>query len=173
MTNERSRRELLKTATGVAIGTTTLVGSTSAEGLTGSSDSTAGPVQDAPYTVATAEKSVFAPELLTIPAGATVTFRGNRYPHTITSTESLVDVLDGCEPEPYDGDDVNEYDGEQIDSITWRHTIESADEPYNVRLASGGTSFVTYEATGEYPYYCVPHCGSKMVGKIQVVEAPE
>lgn len=171
MKDDRSRRELLRTATGVALGTTTLVGSTSARDSTEASESNVGPLQDAPYTVVTAEKSVFAPEVATIPAGATVEFRGNRYPHTITSTEALADVVTSSDcAEPYDGDDIDSRHGTRLDSLTWEHTVESADEPYNVTLESGGFTYVTYLEPGEYPYYCVPHCGSYMVGKLHVVE---
>lgn len=172
MPNDRTRRELLKTATGVAIGATAFAGAANAAGLTSGSDSATGPAQQVPFAVVTAEKSVFAPELLVIPAGATVEFRGNRYPHTITSTDSLVDPLTDCS-NAYNGEgDLDEYDGTRLGDVEYEHTVESPDEPYNVRLASGGLTYITYEETGEYPYYCVPHCGSKMVGKIQVVEEP-
>lgn len=175
MNRQPTRRELIETATGVAIGATGLVGVTMADEVTVTDEPT-GPAEDAPYTVATAEKSVFAPEVLTVPAGATVTFRGNRYPHTVTSTASLADVAtaDGC-VEPYDGpeEDLDSFDGTRIDELRWEHTIESADDPYHVRLESGGLTDITYQAAGEYPYYCKPHCGSYMVGKIHVVGPPE
>lgn len=174
MKRQPTRRELIETATGVAIGTTGLVSLTSADQESAADEAT-GPAEDAPYTVATAEKSVFAPEVLTVPAGATVTFRGNRYPHTVTSTASLAEVAtaDDC-AEPYDGpaEDLESFDGTRIDELRWEHTIESADDPYHVRLESGGITYITYKAPGEYPYYCKPHCGSYMVGTIHVVGPP-
>lgn len=166
MTDQTSRRRLLKSA---AAGTAAAAGLSSIASAT--TDEGDNPAQDAPYTVVTYEKSEFQPIELTIPAGATVTFVGNRYPHTVTSTESWVDVLDGCGDgsEPYDGgDDPTEYDGESCGTVCERHTVTSPDESYSVFLNSGGTAEITYEAPGRYPYYCIPHCGQFMAGEIIV-----
>jgi plastocyanin len=173
MDEETTRRSLLKSAAGVA----------AAMGLVGTAAGHEGPIphppdevasaaQDAPYTVATVEKSEFTPEVLVIPAGATVTFIGNRYPHTVTSTDSLATVLEGCGDgsKPYDGDDdpAGGGDGTKGDDGVVRHTVTSPEEAYSVFFSSAEIAEITYETAGQYPYYCEPHCGSLMMGEIIV-----
>lgn len=176
MNDEPSRRQLLKSAA---------VGTAAVTGLTGTAtaietDEATNPAQDAPYTVITYNKEPFLPAQLTVPAGATVTFAGSRYPHTITSTESWADVAAGCGDgtEPYDGDAEADSpdggpDGTKGEDGIIRYTVASPDDSYSVFLESGGTTEITYEAVGRYPYYCIPHCGSFMVGEITVVGVPE
>lgn len=170
MAEQTSRRRLLK---GVAAGS-------AAAGLPGIASATTeagtNPAQDAPYAVVTIEKSEFQPVELTVPVGATVTFLGNRYPHTITSTNSWLDVLRDCGDggtAPYDGDDDPEnYDGTSCGPVCEAYTVDSPDDSYSVFLNSGGVAEITYQAVGKYPYYCIPHCGGFMVGEITVVGDP-
>jgi len=137
------------------------------------------PLQDVPFQVLISQRE-FLPEILAVPKGATVTFVGNRLPHTVTSTDSLVDVVNGCGEGgtgPYDGEEDQTYvtdgaDGEKGEDGIIRYTIEDAEEPYSVFIESGGTTEITYDAVGQFPYYCVPHCGSQMMGMV-VVEGQE
>lgn len=169
MTDDTTRRRLLKSA---AAGTAVAAGLTgTASALPAVHDAEDDAVQDGPYTVVAYEKSEFQPMVLSVPEGATVTFLGNRYPHTVTSTSSWTDVVDGCGDgsDPYDGDDDPEtYDGESCGTVCTEYTVSSPDESYSVFLNSGGTAHITYETAGRYPYYCVPHCGQLMMGEIVV-----
>jgi len=175
MKQKKSRRRILKSAATAATGLG-FVGTASAhDGDHGPADPALGPARDAPYAIVTYEKSEFAPEVLAVPEGATVTFVGNRYPHTVTSTESWAEVLVGCGDgtAPYSGDAEEDKpasgrDGEKGGDGVIRYTVESPDEDYSVFLESGGTTEITYEGVGRYPYYCVPHCGSLMVGELIV-----
>lgn len=177
MPGRTSRRRLLAAAAGAAA-TTGLLGSVGAD-PTPDTDG-ANPATDAPYTVVCSQRR-FLPATLAVPKGATVTFLGNRNPHTVTSTDSLADVATNCGDSgtaPYNGEKCSESmksgcHGVQGDDGVIRHTVEDADEPYNVYLESGGTTEITYEAVGRFPYYCIPHCGSFMAGEIVVGGVPE
>lgn len=173
MHRDTSRRQLLKAA---ATGTAT------AAGLTGiaSANTTGGatnPATEATYPVATYDKTDFVPMELTVPVGATVTFIGNSHPHSVTSTDSLFDVLEECGEggrAPYNGDDdPREYnDGEPCETVftsCLQHTVSSPNEAYSVFLENSGIVEITYEAPGRYSYYCVPHCDQFMAGEIHVV----
>lgn len=167
MNDKLSRRQLLKT---------TAAGTAGMAGLTGVASAQENPL-DSAYTVITYQQSGFVPQVLPITAGGTVEFVGNRFPHTITSTNSWQNVLNDCSNggrAPYNGDaecDKPEEgnDGIKGDDGVIRATIESPDEAYSVFLESGGTTRITYEQPGRYTYYCVPHCGSFMVGEVLVL----
>lgn len=160
---------MLRATAGAAVGVTGLLGTASAADVVPDGSAT-GPEEDLPFTVVTYEKSEFQPLTTTIPVGATVRFLGNRYPHTVTSTDSIANVTDCSEggEAPYNGEDASDYDGEKNAEGTIVHTVEESDEPFNVFLESAGTAEITFEAAGRFPYYCIPHCAQFMVGEIIV-----
>ena len=170
--SERSRRSLLRSAGGAAVGLTGLFGTASAARTV--PEASGGPAEDAPYTVVAYEKSEFQPVVLPIPAGGTVQFVGNRYPHTVTSTDLIATPLNDCSEggeAAYNGEDASDYDGQKNNSDgVVEYTVEEAGEPFNVFLESGGAARITFEAPGRYPYYCIPHCAQAMVGEIVVGE---
>lgn len=155
MKEKTSRRQLLR-YTAAAAGAAGVIGTAGAIEADGESE-TAGPVTDAPYTVVAVEKVAWSPEILVVPKGATVTFVSNRYPHTVTSTDTLVDAVN-CN---YNGENVSEFDDTPF-------TVDSPDETFNIFLGSAETGAVTFDAAGEFPYYCVPHCSQRMVGTVIV-----
>ena len=177
MDKKLSRRRILQSVAAGSVGFTGLTGAASAHDTDDRVNFGSGPVEDAPYTVITYQQSEFQPIELTVPVGATVEFLGNRFPHTITSTESWADVLSDCGDGgrgPYNGDAEEDKpeegnDGKKGDDGIIRATIDDSDEPYSVFLESGGTTRITYNDPGTYTYYCVPHCGSAMIGEITVL----
>lgn len=161
MTGEPTRRRLLKYAAAAAA-TTGLAGSATASGRL--SDAATGPAEDAPYTVVAGEKFLWTPEILIVPKGATVTFVSNQYPHTVTSADTLPDAAE-CN---YNGEgDPGSTANQSFGSVT----VESPDDTFNLSVGPGGSGEITYNAAGEFPYYCVPHCDQRMVGTV-IVEGP-
>ncbi|MEW5303028.1 MAG: hypothetical protein WDW38_001344 [Sanguina aurantia] len=84
---------------------------------------------------------VFEPATLTIKSGETITWKNNAgYPHNIV----------------FDEDDVPS--GVVSDAISREEYLNAPGEEYSVKLTTAG----------EYGYYCEPHQGAGMVGKIIV-----
>lgn len=166
MTDDPTRRRVLRYAGGVA-GSVGLVGTASGhDGGHGPADPVIGEAQDATYLVQAVDKFDWEPNHIVVPTGGTVTFLGNIWGHTITSADTLVDAAlcrwnNDSEEAPSPG-------GSGNTSIT----VNSPSDAYNVTLyaGGGGRSKITYNGPGHYPYWCVPHCGQRMVGKVVVVE---
>lgn len=159
MARDASRRTLLRYAAGAAgtLGLASVAGAMDVDGGHGGTD----PQDELPYTVVAGEKMSWSPEILVVPTGATVTFVGNQYPHTVTSADSLQAAAD-CE---YNGGDPEVYD--PGDSFT----VESPDDTFNLHVGSSESVQITFEAVGEFPYFCVPHCDQLMMATILVREA--
>jgi len=84
---------------------------------------------------------VFVPSTLTISAGETVTFENNRgFPHNVV----------------FDEDEIP--DGVNADAISHEDYLNGAGETVTSKLTE----------PGEYSYYCEPHQGAGMQGKIIV-----
>lgn len=99
---------------------------------------------DVPFVVQTTPNFQFNPQVLVVPEGATVTWFGDLTFHTVTSAATMSDALDG-----------NHNDGD-----------ESA---FDYPLPTFGDAEHTFETAGDYPYFCEPHVGLGMVGRIVVV----
>lgn len=159
MAGDASRRRLLKYAAGAAgtLGLASTAGAMDVDGGAGAAD----PQDELPYTVVAGEKMSWSPEILVVPKGATVSFLGNRYPHTVTSAASLQDAAN-CN---HDGGDPQDQD------LSGQTTVESPDDTFNLFVGSAETVQITFDAVGEFPYYCVPHCEQLMMGTIVVGDA--
>mmetsp|Transcript_29388 Transcript_29388/g.75453 ORF Transcript_29388/g.75453 Transcript_29388/m.75453 type:complete len:156 (+) Transcript_29388:1467-1934(+) len=84
---------------------------------------------------------VFEPSAISVSAGETITFTNNvGFPHNIIFDEDAV-------PE-----------GVNADALSRDDYLNAPGETYEVKLT----------APGEYGYYCEPHQGAGMVGKITV-----
>ncbi|KAL6765819.1 chloroplast plastocyanin [Haematococcus lacustris] len=84
---------------------------------------------------------VFEPETVTISAGESVTFVNNAgFPHNIVFDEDAVPA------------------GVSVDAISREDYMNAPGETYTVKL----------DTAGEYGFYCEPHQGAGMVGKIIV-----
>lgn len=159
MTRETSRRRLLRSAAAAAAATG-LVGGAGAATVDADGGAARTPVHDAPYTVQAAQFA-WAPEVLVVPTGATVTFQGGRIPHTVTSAASLADAAE-CN---HNGENAKDYENLRNGG---EYVVMSPDDAYSLYVGSAETKRVTYQMAGDFPYYCVPHCDQKMVGTVRV-----
>lgn len=159
MARETSRRRLLRSAAAAAAATG-LAGAAGAAPV-GAPDVAGGtPIHDAPYTVQAAQFA-WAPEVLVVPTGATVTFQGGRIPHTVTSAATIEDAVN-C---THNGESEDTYEGIRSGG---EYVVDSADDAYSLFISQGENKQVTYEVPGDFPYYCVPHCDQVMVGTVRV-----
>jgi len=99
----------------------------------------------------------FRPTTLRVEPGTTVTWLNtNKQGHSVTAYE------DGL-PEGADYFASGGFDSESAARESWGNS-------------SGGTMFEgetfehTFEVTGEYPYFCIPHESSGMVGSVVVTD---
>ena len=100
---------------------------------------------------------VFRPETLRVEPDTTVTWLNtNKQGHSVTAYEDA--LPDGADYFASGG-----FDSESAARESWGNS-------------SGGTMFEgdsyehTFEVTGEYPYFCIPHESSGMVGSVVVSE---
>jgi len=136
---QRTRRRFL-----AAVGTAATVGLAGCTAL----------FEDEPYDIGMTE-TAFRPETLTVPVGTTVVWKNtSSRGHTVTAYEDL--LADGAEFFASGG-----YESETVAREAWH------DENGGMM----GTDDVfehTFERPGEYPYVCVPHETSSMVGTVVV-----
>eukprot|EP00195_Chlamydomonas_chlamydogama_P005424 CAMPEP_0202892998 /NCGR_PEP_ID=MMETSP1392-20130828/2648_1 /ASSEMBLY_ACC=CAM_ASM_000868 /TAXON_ID=225041 /ORGANISM="Chlamydomonas chlamydogama, Strain SAG 11-48b" /LENGTH=150 /DNA_ID=CAMNT_0049577169 /DNA_START=61 /DNA_END=513 /DNA_ORIENTATION=- len=84
---------------------------------------------------------VFEPATVTVKAGETINFKNNAgFPHNVVFDEDAVPS------------------GVDADAISRDDLLNGPGETYSVKLTTAGT----------YGYYCEPHAGAGMVGKIVV-----
>lgn len=163
MDGEHSRRSLVKYA-GAALATTGLAGGVAGhEGDHGPAEPALDAARDAPYVVQSVDKFDWEPNHIVVPTGATVTFLGNAAPHTVTSADTLLDAAN-CNWNKQGADPEAGGSGKRAT------TVDSPDAVYNLTLSSADQATITYEGAGQYPFWCLPHCGQKMVGKVVVVD---
>lgn len=154
MRREPSRRQLLRYAGATAAASVGLAGASSATARHGTD-----PHEEVPFVVQAVDKFDWEPVVLPIPTGATVTFLSNMYPHSVTSSATVQDALN-CD-----------HNGDWETNTKSPATVDSADEPFNLPLPSSQSVQITFNAAGEFPYFCEPHCGQKMVGAV-IVRGP-
>lgn len=148
MTHRYTRRTLLR-STSIALGTISTTGLTTAsEDTAADADDTPSArtdlQSDVPFVVQTSPNFQFNPQVLVVPTGATVTWFGDVSFHSVTSAATMSDALDG------------------------EHNDED-ETAFDYPLPTLGDAEHTFDSVGEYPYFCRPHVGLGMVGKIHVV----
>jgi len=100
---------------------------------------------------------VFRPETLEVSAGTTVTWLNtSKQGHSVTAYD------DGL-PEGADYFASGDFDSEQAAEDAW-------DNSSGGTLFEGQTYEHTFEVPGEYPYFCIPHERSGMVGTVVVTD---
>ncbi|MFB6118027.1 plastocyanin/azurin family copper-binding protein [Halosegnis sp.] len=164
MSETPTRRRLLYLS-GIA-GVTALAGCAGGSSSTATpadgSDETATPTQtsggDGEWTAASTVEMTnslkFAPKRIQVEQGTTVTFKNvGSVAHSVTAYED--NIPDGAAYFASGGFD----------------SQSAAEEGYpdKGRITEGGTYEHTFETTGEYKYYCIPHEMNGMVGYVKVV----
>lgn len=100
------------------------------------------------------DELAFAPKQIEVEAGTTVTWENvGSIGHSITAYED--DIPDDAEYFASGG-----FDSQQAAEDGY---------PDEGNVTEGGTYEHTFETTGEYEYYCIPHEMSDMVGTVRVV----
>jgi len=59
---------------------------------------------------------------------------------------------------------------DDADTLTRSGTVGTPDDTFDIPVGPSEPVDITFEATGEFPYYCIPHCGFEMVGTVVVEE---
>lgn len=162
MDGQPSRRQLLAAAAGTVAAAGTAGQVSGHDGDHGPAEAVLGPVRDAPYLVQSVDKFDWEPNHLVVPTGATVTFLGNQFSHTATSAATIVDAAN-C---TWNGEGEPDTNGSGKTSVT----VQSPQDAYNLTVQNSDSATITYQGAGSYPYWCVPHCGQRMIGKVVVVE---
>jgi plastocyanin len=90
----------------------------------------------------------FLPPIVSVRLGEPVTWEGLQGTHTVTTSPSFMEATRG------QGDDPENAD---LDPDTFHKAL-----PQGVTLSH------TFESPGSYPYYCVIHYRSGMVGQVDV-----
>ena len=108
---------------------------------------TSGTVQEATATVEMTNQLTFTSDSVVIGVGETVEFRNtSALVHTVTGDPSRA----------------------SLDASV--HLPEGAESFHSGRMKPGETFSHTFESTGTYRYFCVPHEGAKMRGVVVVRE---
>jgi plastocyanin len=165
MTQDTTRRRYLVAlaSTGIGLG---LAGCSSGGATTDSPTETASPTEESSSdggsgesweqtnTVDMNDELAFAPKRIEVEAGTTVTWKNvGSIGHSATAYED--EIPDGAEYFASGG-----FDSQQA-------AIDAYPDEGNV--TEGGTYEHTFETTGEYKYYCIPHEMNGMVGYVKVV----
>ncbi|NHX36157.1 MULTISPECIES: plastocyanin/azurin family copper-binding protein [Halolamina] len=161
MTDDISRRRfaVALASTGIGIG---LAGCGGGGGSTDSPTDTATPTEsggggdgfEQTNTVDMTDELTFEPKQIEVEAGTTVTWENvGSIGHSATAYED--EIPDGAEYFASGG-----FDSEQA-------AVDAYPDEGNV--TEGGTYEHTFETTGEYEYYCIPHEMNGMVGTVRVV----
>lgn len=167
MTEHYSRRKVLAS--------TALVGATALAGCTGGGDgdgdgggnedptteatetdaeSGSGTNWEQASTVEMTDELTFEPENIEVSAGTTVTWENvGAVAHSVTAYEDNIP------------DDASYFASGGFDS----ESAANDAYPDEGSIAEGETYEYTFETTGTYEYYCIPHEMSGMVGKVKVV----
>ncbi|QKY19434.1 copper-binding protein [Halolamina sp. CBA1230] len=120
----------------------------------GGSDGGSGESWEGTSTVEMTDDLTFAPKRIEVEAGTTVTWENvGTIGHSITAYEE--NIPDGAEYFASGG-----FDSQQAAADGY---------PDEGNVTEGGTYEHTFETTGEYEYYCIPHEMNGMVGYVRVV----
>lgn len=133
------------------------VGGLSIAGLAGCSGLATGPSeQSGDYDVGMSS-AAFRPASIEVAVGDTVVWRNtSSHAHTVTAYENEI---------PADAEffATGDFDTLQAAREGWMGETEGA-------LYQNGEYSHTFEVAGEYPYFCIPHEKSGMVGTVTVTE---
>ncbi len=165
MTQDTTRRRYLVAlaSTGIGLG---LAGCSSGGATTDSPTETPSPTEESSSdegsgesweqtsTVDMNDELAFAPKRIEVEAGTTVTWENvGSIGHSVTAYEE--EIPDGAE---YFAS--GDFDSQQA-------AVDAYPDEGNV--TEGGTYEHTFETTGEYEYYCIPHEMNGMVGYVKVI----
>ena len=165
MTQDTTRRRYLVAlaSTGIGLG---LAGCSSGGATTESPTETSSPTEDSgsdggsgesweqTSTVDMNDELAFAPKRIEVEAGTTVTWKNvGSIGHSVTAYED--EIPDGA---GYFAS--GDFDSQQA-------AVDAYPDEGNV--TEGGTYEHTFETTGEYEYYCIPHEMNGMIGSVKVV----
>jgi len=161
MTDDISRRRFAGAiaATGIGIGLAGCGGGGAStdsptDTATATEESGGGDSFEQTDTVEMTDELKFEPKQIEVEAGTTVTWENvGSIGHSVTAYEDEI-------PDGADYFASGEFDSE-----------DAANEGYpdEGNVTEGGTYEHTFETTGEYEYYCIPHEMNGMVGTVRVV----
>ncbi|MFB6183026.1 MAG: plastocyanin/azurin family copper-binding protein [Haloarculaceae archaeon] len=99
----------------------------------------------------------FHPAEVTVTSGTTVVWKNtSSHAHTVTAYQDSL-------PDGAQFFSTGDFDGEEAARNGWFNGANGA-------LYSGDTYQHTFEVPGKYPYFCIPHEASGMVGTVVVSE---
>ncbi|WP_458210163.1 plastocyanin/azurin family copper-binding protein [Haladaptatus sp. NG-SE-30] len=157
MTHDNTRRDFLRNFG--AIGTLSLSLALAGCSSDSSGKTTSTTLSSSTHKVVTNDNNVFKPATVTIAKGETVVWKNvGRAGHSVTAYEDKI-------PEKAEYFASGGFDSEQTARDSY-----AAGEPDSGDLAAGETYEHTFEVSGTYEYFCIPHEMFGDKGTVKVTE---